>query len=155
MIHSGIEGKIIKLDPLLDDGEIFEQYTFIELLNGAIIRLFDYKILAQESIVGQTKNMVISAFIPEIEKNLSRKFFVESCIKSIDQNNLKCDHFIFSGSLVGFDETWKNPIMDIGCGRILISAHKSQLEGIETGDFLTVTARRIDLEVIEPPSSKN
>jgi len=149
MIDSRIKGKIIKLNPYSDEWGIFEQYIFIQLLNESIIRVFDYKIIAQEVMVGRITDLVISVFIPEIEKNPSQDFGVHSCIKSIDQSDLRCDLFIFFGKFIGIDEKTKDPIIDIGCGKILISAHKFQIEGIQIGDFLKITARRIDLYALE------
>ncbi|WP_062396157.1 hypothetical protein [Methanogenium cariaci] len=88
MFRSRTEGKILKNIPgFLGDngGEVYEQYVFIELLDGTVIALFDPDGHSKNEMVGTIKTIGILAFIAQVEKIPSPKKGVDSMYRSGDE----------------------------------------------------------------------
>lgn len=155
MFRSRTEGKILKNIPgfLGDNGEVYEQYVFIELLDGTVIALFDPDGHSKNEMVGTIKTIGILAFIAQVEKIPSPKKGVDSMYRSGDE--VICaekEPIVFFGEVVGTDEKWDNIYVDFGVGILQVDfcwdgkdAMKIAMKNYKIGDYVRVEGGRNDL----------
>jgi len=148
MNRSKITGKIVDIQSYEDEGYIFEQNVFLEMSEGTILRIFDPDILIKKEMMGKTKQLTLTAFLPQVQKSSEQKDALWSDISLL--NNEKSLPMHFEGKIEEFNEKRDRFILNFGIGSIEVDVHAFQVEDFNVEDFVKFDVYRIDLNVLYP-----
>lgn len=145
-----IFGKIVKIEPDSGyQGIVYDQIVWIELRNGSILCLQDYRMLVPEKMLGQDAELTITAFLPKIEKIDEQKFSVVSNIKDLNDDYLS-DRTQFYGRIEWIDEKRDTIYLNIGIGFVEVNIQTFEIKQMKIGDFVKTDGYRIDLNAVYP-----
>lgn len=154
-----IQARIVHIKPGAEyQGRIYTQYIYLQFNNNVIIDVFDAEMIIQPDMLNSVKNLILSASITwSIKKMSEEKYEIEP--------NPKMDYHVSRGSayyqvptgsghqyygkIVDIDTKWKNYLLDVGVGTIIVSIPlRSDINDYKIGDFVLVGAARTDLDKI-------
>ncbi|MEA3294818.1 MAG: hypothetical protein U9P81_07585 [Euryarchaeota archaeon] len=148
MKNPTLKARIVKIEPGAGyEDKIYDQYVYIELLNGQILDVFDYEMIANSQMIGKVKDITISASIGTIVKLSETKFGIVPHKENIEYEPSGHGH-VFYGKIEEVDEKYCDLVVDTGVGGILATPRRDQLKDLNIGDFVRVFGNRTDLDGI-------
>lgn len=140
MKNPTLKARIVKIEPGAGyEDKTYNQRVYIELLNGQIFDVFDYKMIANSQMIGKVKDITISVYIAIIEKLSDPKFGIVPYENNIEYKQSGNGH-VFYGKIEEVDEKYCDLVVDTGVGRIFASPREDQLKELNIGDFVCVFA---------------
>lgn len=146
MVNPIMRIKIVKIKPsTVGEGRIYDQYVFLQLPDGTIFDVFDFKVLANPEMINKIKNTTISVSLASISKLSPEKFGVDP---SQDVDLPTGSGHVFYGKIEEIDEKHYELTVDVGMGTVLVTPDLGELKKYNLGDFVRVLAVRVDLDKI-------
>jgi len=139
--------KIEKTEP--DSGYDDKDYTqnvLVRLREGSLLRIFDPNMVVKKEMIGKEKKILLTVFLPQIQKIIEQEYSVQSDISFNDEEKQLPMHF--EGRIEEFNKNRDRFILDFGVGMMEVDIHPFQVEGFHVGDFVKFFVYRIDLNVL-------
>lgn len=130
------------------EDRVYDQTVFVEMPDGKVIDLFDHKMLCKQEMIGKIKNITISVSLANLRKVPDPIYDITPAASEGSAHKKSGGGHIFNGKLTYKDETYKEFIIDIGCGLISSDSH-GHFNDFHIGDFLEIYAVRADLRDIQ------
>lgn len=146
MKNPTLTARIVKIESGAGyEDRIYDQYVFLQLLDGTIFDVFDFKVLANPEMINKIKNTTISVSLASISKLSHKKFGVDP---SQDIELPTGSGHVFYGKIEEIDEKDYELTVNVGIGTVLVTPDIGELKKYNLGDFVRVLAVRADLDKI-------
>ena len=148
-----MRAKILEIKPEVHyDSTTYEQIVVIELSNGKKMGLFDYDMHTTPDMIGNSKDLIILAFLP---KQVEKLTVIEPRIEPAPEKPADWKNHTFYGKIkkIGVADEWhegefkyKNLVLlNVGEGEILVDFDEETLKMVKEGDYIKISALRPDL----------
>ena len=136
--------EVVRIEPsTYDESRTYDQYVFLKLSNGAVIDVFDYSMLTDQTMLGKMVSVTLQLFLSEIEY-LSEKIYKVSPNPGMCRPPTSGGH-CFSGRITAIDMIHKRIALDVGVGEVLVDPDLVTKWDYPPGSFIRACPARVDL----------